>query len=154
MARQEALTRDRAATRRPIGSEEVLALEALGREIRRLQNRCGLTQAQLGERSGFGAYVSKLERGARRSRLSTLERLGAALVEAEPGIGPVEALVARLVALAGETLAAPTAYPDLDGSRKLRKERRARRRERQRVREAESKQRRGRRYPRSWLAEG
>ncbi len=51
-------------------------LEALGRRIKELRIRRGLTQQQLGERASLAPkYVSELERGLRNPSLTTLHRL-------------------------------------------------------------------------------
>jgi transcriptional regulator with XRE-family HTH domain len=57
----------------------------LGRNLRAARERLGLTQEQVSERSGVQAgEVSRIERGMRDPKVSTLERLAAA-VEVEPG---------------------------------------------------------------------
>ncbi|HSS42327.1 MAG TPA: helix-turn-helix transcriptional regulator [Solirubrobacterales bacterium] len=57
----------------------------LGRNLRAARERLGLTQEQVSERSGVQAgEVSRIERGKRDPKVSTLEKLAAA-VEAEPG---------------------------------------------------------------------
>jgi HTH-type transcriptional regulator/antitoxin HipB len=50
--------------------------QAVGRAIRELRKRAGLTQEQVAERMGTsGTYLSRLEAGQRDVRLSTLLRL-------------------------------------------------------------------------------
>jgi transcriptional regulator with XRE-family HTH domain len=56
----------------------------LGRNLRAARERLGLTQEQVSERSGVQAgEVSRIERGMRDPKVSTLEKLAAA-VELEP----------------------------------------------------------------------
>jgi transcriptional regulator with XRE-family HTH domain len=58
---------------------------ALGRNLRRAREQAGLTQEQVAERSGVhSTEVSRIERGKRDPRVSTLERLAKA-VEVSPG---------------------------------------------------------------------
>jgi transcriptional regulator with XRE-family HTH domain len=55
---------------------EVEAKRDLGRRIRALRRLRGLTQEQLGERSGVSAkYISELERGVRNPSLETLVKV-------------------------------------------------------------------------------
>ena len=57
----------------------------LGRNLRRARERRDLTQEQVAERSGVHATeVSRIEAGKRDPKVSTLERLAAA-VEVSPG---------------------------------------------------------------------
>jgi transcriptional regulator with XRE-family HTH domain len=57
----------------------------LGRNLRAVREELGLTQEQVSQRSGVQAgEVSRIERGMRDPKVSTLERLAAA-VEVEPG---------------------------------------------------------------------
>jgi len=57
----------------------------LGKNLRAARERLGLTQEQVSERSGVQAgEVSRIEHGKRDPKVSTLEKLAAA-VEVEPG---------------------------------------------------------------------
>jgi transcriptional regulator with XRE-family HTH domain len=57
----------------------------LGRNLRAARERLGLTQEQVSERSGVQpGEVSRIERGMRDPKVSTLKRLADA-VEVEPG---------------------------------------------------------------------
>lgn len=57
----------------------------LGRNLRRAREQRALTQEQVAERSGVHATeVSRIEAGKRDPKVSTLERLAAA-VEVQPG---------------------------------------------------------------------
>jgi transcriptional regulator with XRE-family HTH domain len=57
----------------------------LGRNLRAARERLGLTQEQISQRSGVQAgEVSRIERGMRDPKVSTLERLAKA-VEVDPG---------------------------------------------------------------------
>lgn len=60
-------------------------MSALGHNLREARERLGLTQEQVAERSGVHAgEVSRIERGKRDPKVSTLERLARA-VEIKPG---------------------------------------------------------------------
>ncbi|MGH2969023.1 MAG: helix-turn-helix domain-containing protein [Solirubrobacteraceae bacterium] len=55
-------------------------MAAFGAKLRRLRKEAGLTQEQLGARCGMDlAAVSRLERGLKDARLSTIVRLAHAL---------------------------------------------------------------------------
>lgn len=57
----------------------------LGVNLREARERLGLTQEQVSDRSGVQAgEVSRIERGKRDPKVSTLEKLAAA-VEVQPG---------------------------------------------------------------------
>jgi transcriptional regulator with XRE-family HTH domain len=57
----------------------------LGKNLRAARKKLGLTQEEVAERSGVQAgEVSRIERGQRDPKVSTLERLAAA-VEVPPG---------------------------------------------------------------------
>jgi transcriptional regulator with XRE-family HTH domain len=57
----------------------------LGKNLREARERLGLTQEQVGERSGVQAgEVSRIEHGKRDPQASTIEKLAAA-VELPPG---------------------------------------------------------------------
>ncbi len=57
----------------------------LGKNLRAAREQLGLTQEQVAERSGVQAgEVSRIERGKRDPKVSTLERLAKA-VEVKPG---------------------------------------------------------------------
>jgi transcriptional regulator with XRE-family HTH domain len=57
----------------------------LGKNLRAARNKLGLTQEQVAERSGVQAgEISRIERGKRDPKVSTLEKLAAA-VELPPG---------------------------------------------------------------------
>jgi transcriptional regulator with XRE-family HTH domain len=58
---------------------------AFGRNLRRAREQAGLTQEEVAERSGVhSTEISRMERGMRDPRVSTLERLAKAL-EISPG---------------------------------------------------------------------
>jgi len=139
--RWEALARDGASIRREIRHEEIEALEAVGEEMRSLRKRCGLSLQQPALPAGFDfSYLSKIERGARRSRLTTLERLAVVLVEhdLEPpprrGSGGPSGGAGGLVAGPAEPV------PVDEARRQRRKERSVRRREQKRRAAEKNKQ--------------
>ncbi len=60
-------------------------MSALGPNLREARERLGLTQEQVAQRSGVHATeVSRIERGKRDPKVSTLERLARA-VKVKPG---------------------------------------------------------------------
>lgn len=114
---------ERARCRRPIASEEVAGLRALGDEIRRLRGQVArVARPRLAVRSEVSIrQLEQIEQAIRRTRRSTLARIAGALVELEPSIGTADELVARLVALAGPALA-----PESDYHERVEKRRRSR----------------------------
>ena len=70
--------------------------------------------------------ISRVERGVRRTRRSTLCRIAAALAAEDPLLGDADAVVAELTALAESSLAAESDYEERVARRR---ERRTRRRE-------------------------
>jgi transcriptional regulator with XRE-family HTH domain len=106
----ENLARDRARTHRPIADDEIEQLEALGSEIRRLRHEAGLTLKQLAGRADRHlSYVARIERGSRRARTETLEKI--ADVFASAGLGEADELTARFVGMAGLSLAPASVWP-------------------------------------------
>lgn len=97
---------------RPISDLEGASLRRLGTELRRIRVEAGLSRTDLAYGALLSpAYIGKLELGYRRTRRSTLTRLVAVLLDANPDLGPVEDLVDRLCVLAGPALADETAFP-------------------------------------------
>jgi transcriptional regulator with XRE-family HTH domain len=71
-------------------------LRVLGRALRILRTRAGLTQLQLGERVGLGKpYISRIENGRLDIRWSTLtgllREMGSSLSELQQALAEVEA---------------------------------------------------------------
>ena len=84
---------ERARCRRPITTDEVAGLEALGPALRWYRWRVArLTRSDLAVRSEVSVrQIEQIERGIRRTRRSTLERLAAALWEAEDAAAAITA---------------------------------------------------------------
>lgn len=124
MGRAVALDTTRAACRRPILAGEIPSLEALGRRLRELRRRTGLSQAALARAAQLnGATISRVEAGTRRTRRSTLERIASALVAELPDLGDADRLTDDLAALAGPALAPESAYADRVARRRKRRHR-------------------------------
>lgn len=117
------------AGRRPIEPWEEPYLAALGDALRRMRIAAGLTQSTLATVVGLSERsVRRLERGARRTRRSTLTRLGYAVAR-HLGL-PVAAdpIVLALVLTAGPALAPESAHAARLDARRERRVRRAARR--------------------------
>jgi transcriptional regulator with XRE-family HTH domain len=87
---------------RPIEEFENPYLRALGAGLKDLRKASGLTAKEL----ALGAGISEphywhIAGGTRRTKRSTLARLVAIAVEANPDLGSVDVIVARLCALGG-----------------------------------------------------
>lgn len=138
--REQRRARERARSRRPVESVEVPYLEALGRRIRDARTAAGMTQAAAGLAAELSRnHLSSLERGVRRTRASTLERLASALTE--DGEAAAE-LHRELVVLAGPALAPESAYADRVARRRRRRYRQVGLREAWRARAEEHRQQR------------
>ena len=105
---------ERARARRPISSHEVAGLEALGNELRLLRRDSAcLSRSQLGVRAELSArQIEQIERGIRRTRRSTLERIVAGLLAEQTDHDTQIAVVDRLAELAGPALAPESQYRD------------------------------------------
>ena len=113
---------------RPITPDELEHLKALGAEVKELRRASGLTAFRYCERALLSeSQFWKIGGGFVRTRRSTLERLVAAAVEANPDLGPAGPIVDRLCQIAGPALAAESLYADRLARRMAR---RARRRDR------------------------
>jgi transcriptional regulator with XRE-family HTH domain len=111
--------RERAECRRPIADTEVPFLEALGRRLVELRRAAGFTRWDLAQRSKVSeSTVARIERGTRRTRRSTLERIAGALGMPER--------CGEFAALAGPALAPESVYADRVTRRRERRWRRAR----------------------------
>lgn len=103
---------ERLSARRPISDDEVPHLEAFGEELRRLREDAGLSQRELAKATSYGqGHIFRLEHGYRRPRTLTIERIAAAVVAADPEMGPADLIVADLVELAGPAMGQPPIYP-------------------------------------------
>ena len=114
---------ERGRCRRPIAADEVVGLEALGGELRRLRREvAGISRARLGVLAEVSSrQLEQIERGIRRTRRSTLERIAEALVQIRPDLGEPAALAVWLVALARNGLAPESEYRErVDKRRKAR----------------------------------
>ena len=102
-------SRERANCRRPIPGAEVPQLEALGARVRQLREAAGLSRRKLADQAAVDkSTIERIEKGIRRTRRSTLERIVAGLVaEVEQPV-----VLEELVALAGPALAPESAYRD------------------------------------------
>jgi transcriptional regulator with XRE-family HTH domain len=118
---------ERRGCRRPIDSDEVPYLVALGCRVRELRARAELTQAKLAELAKLSvSTVGRIEAGARRTRRSTLGRIAAVVApRADPSLGESEPLADSLAGLGGPALAPESAFADRIARRR---ERRARKR--------------------------
>jgi hypothetical protein len=120
---------ERARCRRPIASDEVVGLQALGDEIRRLRwNVARVHRPRLAVSAEVSVrQLEQIEQAIRRTRRSTLARIAGALVGLRADIGSAEELAERLAALAGPSLA-----PESEFQERVEKRRRARWRHRDR----------------------
>ena len=111
---------ERARCRRPITADEVVGLEALGSELRRLRREvAGISRARLGVLAEVSSrQLEQIERGIRRTRRSTLKRIARVLVEGRPDLhipgcsdlsDPVR-IARHLAELAGPGLAPESIY--------------------------------------------
>lgn len=105
-------TRERLTCRRPISADEVVALEALGRELAATRRAAGYSQVALAKAVGMHpTSISRIEIGTRRTRRSTLHRIAELLIEAEANTDEV-VLMERWTQLAGPALAPESKYAD------------------------------------------
>lgn len=105
----------------PITEEERPYAEALGRMLRSLRDEAAMTQSQLGALATLqSSSVSAIERGRRRTRRSTLERLVAVLLPEQRR----EAIIDELVEVAGPALAPESDWAERVARRRERRERR------------------------------
>ena len=114
---------ERGRCRRPIATDEVPGLEALGGELRRLRwTVARLSRPALARRAEVSVRtLERIEQAIRRTRRSTLERIAAGLVEVCPRLGPSPALAAHLAELAGRGLAAESVYRERVEKRRRRR---------------------------------
>jgi transcriptional regulator with XRE-family HTH domain len=95
--------RDRAHGLHPIGADEAVALEQLGRELRRLRENAQLSRRALARASLVSErFLRQLEAGAARARLASLTALAPVLADGDPDLAA--RLLASLVELAGDTV--------------------------------------------------
>jgi transcriptional regulator with XRE-family HTH domain len=109
--------------RRPIARAEVAPLTRLGESLRLEREDRALAVRALARTAGVSErHLRRLERGERRTRRSTLERLSRALAT-EPRLA--ESLVSRWGSLAGEALAPESGYADRVDRRRTRRQRKS-----------------------------
>lgn len=117
----------RRQAQRPIRPEEIPHLEGLGSRLRGLRRAVGFSQAELARRAELSPWmVRALERGARRTRRSTLERVAQALASAPQPPAPAPDVAGELVALAGPALAPESPYRARVERRRARRRRKGR----------------------------
>jgi len=98
-------------SRRPIEPAELPDLRRLGERIREARTAAGLSIAECARRARIsGPHLSRLERGDRRTRRSTLERLATALWMTEPYGTQQPAILAGLHDAAGVALAPESSF--------------------------------------------
>ncbi|WP_343049425.1 helix-turn-helix domain-containing protein [Nocardioides perillae] len=91
--------------RRPLDEEERAAARTLGLLLVALRQERGLAQGHVAARAGLAARsLRRLERGERRTRVSTLTRIASAIDDSDPG------LPGLLVQVAGAALAPESLY--------------------------------------------
>jgi transcriptional regulator with XRE-family HTH domain len=101
----------RRSGRRPITADEVPYLEAVGAELRRLRELARMSRRMLASASLVSAsHLVAIEHGTRRTRRSTLCAITLALADGDEATA--EANTAKLVALAGPTLAPSNRFSD------------------------------------------
>jgi transcriptional regulator with XRE-family HTH domain len=114
--------RVRRSSRRPIEVWEVPHLERLGQLLRQQRKAASLTQRELGNAAELSlGTISQIELGDRRTRHSTLRRIAAALVAAQPSLTDSNALAASLAEAAGPALAPESIYRDRVDRRRRRR---------------------------------
>lgn len=111
--------------RRRIEDWETPLLLALGAELRAMRLQAHLTQWELAGRAELRARsLGRIERGERRTRLSTLARIAQGLEPDDPEAA--QALLRALLDRAGPALAAEGPHRERVDARRARRERRAR----------------------------
>lgn len=97
---------------RPITEAERPHLKALGLAIRNMRRAAGLTLYDLASGAGIStAHLARVGSGDRRTKRSTLSRLVAIAVEANPDLGPAELLLDQLCEIAGPAIVVDTTGP-------------------------------------------
>jgi transcriptional regulator with XRE-family HTH domain len=115
----------RAESRRPIEDAEIPYLEALAGRLAALRTAAGLSRNRLASAAEVRVEtVLRIEAGVRRTRRSTLGRIGAALAAANPARGGPDHMTNHLVAIAGPALAAECPYAERNARRRARRARR------------------------------
>lgn len=124
------------STRRPLLAREVPHAERLGRLLATTRRALNLSQSDVAFSAGLHRVsIDRLEHGKRRTRRSTLTRIAAAFVLAEPRLGPVEELAASFVDAAGPALAEESVHAERVARRRASREERAWRRQEAQIRE-------------------
>lgn len=115
--------------RRPLNEAERDRLGTLGYRLQQARLTAGLSQLELAGGAQLHVdTVSRIERGVRRTRRSTLHRIAAALVASGLDVD-VEGLVDELVVLAGPALAPESRFAERIARRRARRWRRRRSRD-------------------------
>lgn len=108
---------------RPIEPEEVPFLREFGAILRGFRVHVGATQSMLGiEAQMHPMHVYRLERGARRTRLSTIWRLASALADFSDGELDADDVAELLVEAVGPALAPESKYEDVLAKRRARRQ--------------------------------
>lgn len=124
------------STRRPLLARELPHAERLGRLLATTRRALDLSQADVAFSAGLHRVsIDRLEHGKRRTRRSTLTRIAAAFVLAEPRLGPVERLAESFVDAAGPALAEESVHAERVARRRISREDRAWRRQEAEIRE-------------------
>ncbi len=110
-----------AECRRPITFEERPHLVALGHRLAEARKRAGLQQTKVAAAAGITASTLwRIEHAYRRTRVTTLGRLSAAIADVDP-TADRERLLAELVTAAGPALASESDYPERVARRRERR---------------------------------
>lgn len=126
MAETRAVSLSRGSTR-PLTPDEAMYTERFGAEVRRLRLAAEVGQAELARLTDISrTHMKALERGGRRTRRSTIERMAMWLIPLEewddangPGDEQYDQLVNRLCDLLGPCLADERKYPRKPTRRRL-----------------------------------
>jgi len=114
-------------SRRPIEPVEVPHFQRLGETLRRERERVGLSIAECARRACIsGPYLSRLERGHRRTRRTTIERIATAFWMADLYGTQRPVILAKLLEAAGIALAPESCFQERVEQRRGRRVRRAR----------------------------
>lgn len=103
-------------------ADDQVRLAALGQRLRELRTSAGLGLGRLAVLTGIkDATLQSVELARHRTRASSVRRVVAALVDADPALGTVEELMVELMAIAAGTLAAESEFVDRIERRRTRR---------------------------------